>query len=151
MDGVSLERLHPDRATQDQSNWHSAAESAGFATPGYKNSEYVDSKGDGSVVSVHPEIFSPDNDGHNDVVNVHYHFENPGNVASVIVYDSKGRLVRNLVNNELIGNDGSFVWDGVTNDYDKARIGMYIFYVEVFDINGNTKNYKKTCVLASKL
>ena len=151
VDGVSLERLHPDRTTQDQSNWHSAAESAGFATPGYKNSEYVDSKGDGSVVSVDPEIFSPDNDGHNDVVNVHYHFENPGNVANVIVYDSKGRLVRNLVNNVLIGNDGSFVWDGVTNDYDKARIGMYIFYVEVFDLNGNTKSYKKTCVLASKL
>lgn len=151
VDGVSLERLSPDRETQNQTNWHSAAESAGFATPGYKNSEFIDSKGNSSDISVDPEIFSPDNDGHNDVVNVHYHFENPGNVANVIVYDSKGRLVRNLVNNELIGNDGAFSWDGVTNQNDKARIGMYVFYVEVYDINGNTKSYKKTCVLASKL
>ncbi len=149
--GVSLERLSPNRATQDETNWHSAAESVGFATPGYKNSQNDASTGNGDELNVDPEIFSPNEDGKNDVVNLHYHFSNPGNVANVIVYDSKGRLIRNLVNNELIGNDGSFVWDGITNDKDKARIGMYIFYVEVFDINGDTKTYKKTCVLASKL
>ena len=81
--GVSLERLNPDKPTQDQSNWHSAAESVGFATPGYKNSQSDDSQNNGSEVSVDPEIFSPDNDGHNDVVNLHYHFSNPGNVANV--------------------------------------------------------------------
>ena len=84
-------------------------------------------------------------------MNVHYHFDHPGNVANVNVYDAKGRLIRTLINNQLIGNDGSFVWDGITNQQDKARIGMYIFYIEVFDIQGDTKNYKKTCVLASKL
>ncbi len=149
--GVSLERLNPARPTQDQSNWHSAAESAGFATPGYKNSEYDDSQGNGDEISIDPKIFSPDNDGHNDVVDVIYHFENPGNVANVSVYDAKGRLIRKLVNNELIGNDGSFVWDGITDSKDKARVGMYIFYIQVYDIKGDTKNYKKTCVLASKL
>jgi hypothetical protein len=151
VDGVSLERLNPSRATQDPTNWHSAAETAGFATPGYKNSQNDNSQGSGSEISIDPEIFSPDEDGHNDVVNVHYHFDNPGNVANVNVYDSKGRLVRNLVNNELLGNDGSFAWDGVTNEKGKARIGMYIFYIEVFGINGDTKTFKKTCVLASKL
>ena len=149
--GVSLERLNPNRPTQNQTNWHSAAESAGFATPGYRNSQNDNSAGNGDELNVDPEIFSPDEDGHNDVVNVHYHFSNSGNVANVIVYDSKGRLIRNLVNNELIGNDGSFSWDGITNSYDKARIGMYIFYIEVFDLNGDTKSFKKTCVLASKL
>ncbi len=149
--GVSLERLNAGRATHDQSNWHSAAESVGFATPGYKNSQNDNTTGSGDEISVDPEIFSPDEDGHNDVVNVHYHFSNAGNVANVLVYDAKGRLIRNLVNNELLGNDGSFAWDGVTNANDKARIGMYIFYIEVFDINGDTKNFKKTCVLGGKL
>jgi hypothetical protein len=149
--GVSLERLNPYRPTQDQSNWHSAAESAGFATPGYRNSQYDVSEGNGDEISVLPEIFSPDNDGHNDVVNLNYHFENPGNVANVNVYDVRGRLIRSLVRNELIGNDGSFVWDGITDRNDKARVGMYVFYIEVYDVKGDTKNYKKTCVLASKL
>jgi hypothetical protein len=151
VDGVSLERLSFSRATQDSTNWHSASEAAGFATPGYKNSQYDDSYGDGSVLSVDPDIFSPDNDGYHDLVNVHYHFNIPGNVANVRVYDAKGRLTRNLVNNELLGNDGSFVWDGITNNKDKARTGIYIFYIEVFNVNGDTQEFKKMCVLASKL
>jgi len=39
----------------------------------------------------------------------------------------------------------------VTDKKEKARIGIYIFYVEVFALNGDTKKYKRTCVLASKL
>lgn len=151
VDGVSLERLNFYRATQDSSNWHSAAETAGFATPGYKNSEYDHSNGNGDEIFVDPEIFSPDNDGYHDVVNIHYHFSNPGNTATVVVYDSRGRLIRNLANNELLGNDGAFVWDGVTNEKEKARIGMYVFYIQVFDLNGDTKKFKKTCVLGGRL
>ena len=36
-------------------------------------------------------------------------------------------------------------------DKEKARIGIYIIYFEVFDLKGDTKHYKKTAVLASKL
>src|SRR6185436_3872400 len=151
VDGVSLERLNPDRPTQDVTNWHSAAETVGFATPGYRNSEYSASGTTADELTVDPEIFSPDEDGHNDVVNLKYHFDMPGFVATVNIYDSKGRLIRNLVNNELLGNDGSFTWDGVTNSKDKARIGIYIFYVEVYNLDGETKQFKKSCVLASKM
>jgi flagellar hook assembly protein FlgD len=102
-------------------------------------------------VEVQPETFSPDEDGIDDNVNISFHFSTPGYTASIQVYDAKGRLVRTLVNNALIGNDGTFSWDGVTDKKEKARIGIYIFYVEVFGLNGETKNYKRTCVLASRL
>jgi hypothetical protein len=149
--GVSIERLSANRPTQDSTNWHSAAESAGFATPGYKNSQYNDSQGGGSEVEVEPEIFSPDEDGKDDNVNIHFHFSDPGYTANVKVYDVKGRLVRTLINNEMIGNDGTFSWDGVTDKMEKARIGIYLFYIELFNLNGDTKTYKRTCVLASRL
>jgi hypothetical protein len=42
--GVSLERINFERETQNASNWKSAAESYGFATPGYQNSQFSEEK-----------------------------------------------------------------------------------------------------------
>lgn len=150
-EGISLERIDFDRPTQDRTNWHSAAEAVGFATPAYKNSQYNDAGETENAIEIIPEVFSPDEDGMNDVVNINYHFDTPGFIANVTVYDSKGRIVKHLIQNELLGIKGTFSWDGINDDREKARIGIYIFYFEVFDLSGNVKYYKKTCVLASKL
>ena len=149
--GVSLERLDENRQTNDRTNWHSAAESAGFATPADRNSQVNVVEKTDAELSVSPEIFSPDNDGHDDVTNLSYQFDKSGYVANVTIYDSKGRLIKRLVKNEMLSNQGVFSWDGLTEQNTKAAIGIYIFYVEVFDLLGNVKSYKKTCVIASKL
>lgn len=149
--GISLERLSSSRLTNDYTNWHSAAGSAGFATPGYRNSQYDDGGSGSADVTVEPEIFSPDNDGKNDVVNILFHFTTPGYLANIKVFDSKGRSIRTLVENELLGNDGTLSWDGINDDKEKARTGIYVFYIEVFNTNGDVKKYKKTCVLATRL
>jgi hypothetical protein len=148
--GVSLERINPNGAS-DGTNFHSAAESVNFATPAYQNSQYSLStifKGD---VNIDPETFSPDNDGYQDLLNINYQFPEPGNVANVRIYDRKGRLIRDLINNELLGLKGTFKWDGITEDNNKARIGVYLIYFEVFNPNGEQKVYKKTAVLAGFL
>lgn len=150
-EGVSLERIYPDLLTQDSDNWHSAAESAGFGTPGYRNSQYANFTGSQGEITVEPEVFSPDNDGFDDVLNIKYNFDTPGFIANVSVYDAKGRKIRNLINGELLGSEGFFAWDGL-NDYNsKASIGIYIVYIEVFNLSGNVKKFKKVCVLASHL
>jgi hypothetical protein len=148
--GVSLERINYDRSTQDKTNWHSAAENVGYATPAYKNSQYSTGE-NSSEITIQPEVFSPDNDGYNDVVNISYNFSSSGYIANITIYDNKGRLERTLVRNELIGANGTFSWDGVNDKNEKSKIGIYIIYFEVFDSEGNVRKIKKTCVLATKL
>lgn len=148
--GVSLERINYDSPAQNKNNWHSAAESVGGATPAYKNSQHIYGE-PGNEVTVFPEIFSPDNDGYNDVLAISYSFDTPGMIGNVQIYDSRGRLIKNLIRNELLAVSGIFYWDGITDDKTKARIGIYIIWMEAFDDKGNVRRYKKTCVVGGKL
>ena len=149
--GVALERLNYHRPTQNRSNWHSAAQSAGFGTPGYKNSQFtVDPEDRQEVFDVYPKVFSPDNDGVDDVLNIGYSLGNPGYTANIRIFDSRGRLVKNLSRSFLLATEGVITWDGTTDDNLKADVGIYIINIELFDPEGNVRNYRKTAVVAAK-
>jgi hypothetical protein len=158
-EGISLERLNYDRPSNDRGNWHSAAttgdnysQASDYAgTPTYKNSQFVSGNEFDGEVWVEPEIFSPDNDGFNDVALIRYKFPEAGYQAHIVIYDAQGREIRNLMANELLGTEGSITWDGLDNDRQKARIGMYVIFVEVFNLNGDTHTYKVTVALAGRL
>ena len=149
-DGVALERINPDVPSGNKNNWHSAAENVGFGTPGYKNSQYVSNISKDNEIVIEPEIFSPDNDGFDDIINIKYKFDTPGYVMTVTVFNSGGYPIRKLVNNEYLGTEGSVSWNGIQDDNSKALVGIYVFFITVYDIDGNVKKYKKTGVLASK-
>lgn len=151
VEGVSLERIDPWAETNNRSNWHSAATSQGYGTPGYLNSQEFQSPVGSSEISIAPEIFSPDNDGVDDIVQIHYDFTEPGNVATVTIYNKTGVIIRKLVNNELLGASGAITWDGITDENQKAPIGIYVVLVETFRIDGAQEIYKGSCVLAHQL
>jgi len=148
--GVSLERIHFNNASNDKTNWHSAAETVGFGTPGYINSQYVSEQLSNTMIQLSPDIFSPDNDGYQDVLTINYSFEEAGYFCSIAIYDANGRLIRQLIPKTLCGVSGSFSWDGVTDEHETAPEGIYIIYLEIMDIKGNVKHIKKTTVLALK-
>lgn len=150
-DGVSLERLDPNRGTNEQTNWHSAAENVGWATPGYLNSQYSPAGITSDDINVEPEVFSPDNDGYQDVVNISWDFDRPGFTGNMTIYDSRGREMRKLMRNELLGTSGTISWDGTMDTGEKCRIGPYVIFFEVFDLDGDVEQFKKTCVLAHQL
>lgn len=150
-DGVSLERISTNGLSNESSNWHSAAESIGFATPGRVNSQfqYV---GTTESISLQKDVFSPDQDGFEDVLVVNYAFEQSGLLAKVRIFDDFGREVKLLLSNELIGTTGFFTWDGVNADQAKSPIGIYIVLVEVFATDGSVILAKKIAfTLAGKL
>ncbi len=150
-DGVSLERINFLRPSHELANWHSAAQTVGFATPTYKNSVFSGELPESQTeFKIEPEIFCPDNDGYNDVVNIHFSLKEEGYVANIDIYDPAGQLVKRLVNNELLAKSGTISWNGVSGDGKKARVGIYLIYIEIFNLTGDVKSYKEICVLANK-
>ena len=150
-EGVALERMNYNKSTQDKQNWHSAATNIGYGTPGYQNSQYITPETVNGMIKINPPVFSPDNDGYDDVATINYRFPEPGYVCNISIYDSNGRLIKSLVRNALCGVDGYFRWDGLDEQNKKLNIGVYIFVTDIFNVNGNTKRYKNTIVLARRL
>ena len=154
-EGISLERLSIDISALDKSNWFSAAtpglNAEGFGgTPTYENSQKsaADSEGEWSRT---PEIFSPDNDGMDDYLQINYKMQEPGYTANIIIYDSKGRRIRNLSSGEILGAEGQIIWDGLNDNRQKAKVGIYIIMIEYYNIDGSVHQQKLTSVLGARL
>ena len=150
-EGVSLERIDPSGPSQDAVNWHSAASTSGYATPGYKNSQYKQTQLIDATIKVTPKVFSPDNNGYDDIATIQYKVTDPGYVANVSIFDAGGRVIRYLVKNGTLGLTGTWNWDGLDEKGLKLPIGTYIIYTEIFNLQGKKQHFKNTIVLARKL
>jgi len=149
--GISLERINYDRPSLDKTNWTSAAQSVGYGTPAYRNSQFSSlPQSEAGSIAIEPETFSPDGDGFDDIVSISYAFDGPGFVGNIIIFDSRGRQIRNLVRSKILGTTGTFSWDGTKDNGDKAAVGIYIIFLDAFSSDGRISKIKKTCVLASR-
>ena len=150
-EGVSLERIDPAGTSQDESNWHSAASTAGYGTPTYKNSQYKLLNSINAAIEIVPKVFSPDNDGRDDIATIQYAVTEPGYVANITIFDAAGRPIRNLVRNGTLGLKGYWNWDGLDDKGNKLPVGTYVIYTEMFNLQGKKKDFKNAVVLARKL
>ncbi|MGE5108427.1 MAG: lamin tail domain-containing protein [Sphingobacteriales bacterium] len=149
-EGVSLERIDYNGATQTKENWHSAATSAGYGTPAYQNSQFrIDQQVQGEI-KLTPDVFSPDNDGFDDFLTINYQFPERGYVANITIFDASGRPIRVLQKNALCTTGGYFRWDGLNDKMQKVPVGVYIVYTEIFNLQGKTKKFKNTTVVAKR-
>ncbi len=150
-DGVSLERIDVARVTADRTNWTSAAASVGYATPTYQNSQYLKTERAESAMELQPKTISPDGDGYEDVMNINYKLKENGYTGTLTIFNASGKLVKQLFKNNILGTSGTFTWDGTTDEGQKAPVGLYVFYFEIFNLKGEVKAYKTVGVVAAKL
>lgn len=150
-EGIALERIDPAAPSQEATNWHSAASTAGYGTPTYKNSQYRRAEPINAGIDILPKVFSPDNDGRDDIVVIQYQVTEPGYVANITILDAAGRPVRNLVRNGIMGLNGYWNWDGLDDKGQKLPVGTYVVLAELFNLQGKKSLHKKTIVLARKL
>jgi hypothetical protein len=146
-DGVTLERISFSVPTTETTNWHSAAETVGFGTPGYQNSMFMQFDASTGEITIVPEIFSPDSDGKDDVTALEYRFDQAGFTFNAFVFDVNGIQIRHLVKSTLVESEGTFFWDGENENGNKVPVGIYVIAVEVFNLEGSVENYKKTVVV----
>jgi hypothetical protein len=149
-DGVSLERIRAAGPSQPV-NFHSAASSVGYATPGRPNSQQQQDPTGTGVLTLEPEIFTPDDDGQQDFTTLSYQLDQAGYTGSVTIYDAQGRLVRRLVRNETLPTKGFWQWDGLNDRSQKATVGYYVLLVELFRASsGEKREYRKTVVVGAR-
>lgn len=147
-EGISLERISYS-GRSNATNFHSAS-TVVKGTPGYKNSQsYPDDTASGEFYLT-PKIFSPDNDGTDDFLTIHYEFSSPGFVTNIKIFDASGRMVRYLEKNSLSSIKGYYRWDGLDDQGKKLPQGIYIIYFESFNEAGKKEVHKKSAVLARR-
>ncbi|MFA6261706.1 MAG: lamin tail domain-containing protein [Bacteroidia bacterium] len=146
-EGVSLERIALNRPSNDITNWSSAASTAGYATPGAVNSQYYQAENKTGIMQVDPLVFSPDNDGYHD--QVHFQFQLPadGYAGTIHIFNDAGVLVKTLLHNSLMGSNSQLNWNGLNEEGKPAASGIYIVYLEAFNLKGKVLQEKKSFAL----
>ncbi len=147
----SLERLNPDLGSNDAANWSTSVNGNG-ASPGRENSIFTESVSSEAKVTISPNPFSPDNDGFEDFTVINYNLTQTVAQLRIKVYDSMGRLLRTLANNQPTGANGSIIFDGLDDDGNPLRIGIYILFIEALNSSsGVIDEMKEVVVVARKL
>ena len=145
----SLERINPNLDGNLSANWSTSVAVAG-ATPGKPNSIFTTNTNRGSNISVSPNPFSPDNDGVEDFTIINYNLSQPVSQTRIKIFDSKGRSVRLLTNNQASGKSGSVVFDGLDESGNPLRIGIYIVYLEAMNDASSVVDKLKTVVVVAR-
>ena len=143
--GVALERIDPEAETQSPSNWTSASATAGYGTPGYRNSQ--------SDISFPNEpdkptgIEAPEWVPGSKHYKITYYLDQPGYSCRAFVFNTIGQRVAEIANHELLGLSGELTWDGASLAGSYLRTGVYIFYAELYHTSGTVKRYKQVFLI----
>ncbi len=149
--GRSLEKINPSLPSNDRSSWSTCVAASG-GTPGKRNSLFVDAGAASGGITVAPNPFSPDGDGHDDFTFINYSYPVSSVKIRMRIFDSMGRLVATPVDNVIVPSTGRLVWDGRDGSGKIVKFGLYILFLEVTGSDGKSLCiYKKPLVVAKKM
>ena len=141
-EGISLEKINPAIVSNTTNeNWHSAASSIGYATPGYENSQYNNSSHNSSDFTLGNTRISPNNDGVDDLLTMHIN-TSPG-LGTITIFNMAGQIVKTLHHQIILGQANTLYWDGLDDDGQLTPVGNYIIVAELILENGKVKHFKE--------
>ncbi len=148
--GVSLERTTFEETESRPELWQSAASLVGFATPGYRNSQLMLAQESSAGFTVDPPVFFPDQTGFQDYTRIYYQFKEPGHVATIQIFDARGRKVKDLIQNQTLAQEGFLTWNGTDHQNKPVMMGYYIVLLEVYNPKGVVNVFKKKVVVGTR-
>ncbi len=149
--GKSLERINPELNSNDPFNWSTCVAEEG-GTPGKVNSVFINNTNSTSAFTISPNPFSPDNDGYEDFTIFSFKLKAPESQVIIRIFDDNGRLVRTLVNNRTFSSKGSVVFNGLDDEGNLLRMGVYLVLLQAVNVKNNELQVLKgIVVLAHKL
>jgi hypothetical protein len=146
--GIALERIN-EFSPSISSNWTSAA-APGYGTPGRINSQHSLSGLIKAGISVEPLLFTPDRDGNADMLFIRYELPTPSTIGNFYIADIKGRIIRSLAKNRLLGVQGTLAWNGYNDDNAPMPTGIYIVIADLFDLTGKKIKFRQAVTLAHR-
>jgi len=135
--GVSLERVVTSTADKLVFDLTPTSLLPGGAAPGFPNSHQPT-----APFGMWIEQLTKADDGTGS--RLHYSFEKANLMGLVEIYDMKGRLQQKIVKNELIGAKGIWHWDGKIAENKIASPGLYTLYIELYDLFGYRRKFRKS-------
>lgn len=151
--GVSLEKIDYQNNQNTASNWTSSASSNNFGSPTTINSHFKNNKQKNNSKNffLNRSIFSPDNDGYQDLLEVSYDFSDTENIITATIYNENGGITKQLLTNETLPSRGTIIWDGINEHNQITPAGYYIIILENFNLNGKYTVEKIPFVIAKYL
>jgi len=142
--GVALERIDPDKGTQDATNWTSASETSGYGTPGYLNSQFgISNPNPNNTSGIEKPAYSKETG----LYSILYYLDQPGYNCKASIFDLSGRKVGDIANNDLMGMSGELIWDGIGSNGSRLKTGLYILYIELYHTSGKVKKHKEVFLI----
>ncbi len=146
--GVALERIDLRVSGLLSQNWFSAAASEHFATPGRPNSQSLMTQAsDNESFKLLSEVFTPNQDGHNDVLLISIALPELGWEGFCEIRNTTGLLVNTILDWGLLPQNGVIQWDGSDRFGRMSPPGIYVILLNYNKANGMPGRWKRACGL----
>ncbi len=144
--GVALERIHSGSCLSLSQCWTSAAASVNYGTPGVQNSHSRLPSEPGNTLELYPEVFSPDNDGFEDMLEIRLQDPGESRLIDIFVSDLNGIRVREIVFRGITNGGDTYSWDGLDDNGNIVLPGIYVVHLGIAGERG-MRFRRKACAV----
>jgi hypothetical protein len=141
----ALERISFFGSSLDRNNWNTASGNMNYGTPGYQNSQSIEME-TSLDFEVFPELFTPNNDGKEDNLQIHIKSMGPG-IYSVYIFNLEGQLMNKILDGAYLSKEINLFWNGKKENQQICNSGIYIIQLNFISEEGSKKAKRKTAYL----